>query len=231
MLSNSSNLGCHDVAAPQYHSQKRRTLVYIIDVIPSAPPLYPELPKEPNEMNAKNFRLNKANLILAYLEGQTKHYEKVRKKYVRARSTLHKIAITSGSISVVLKGSGVATSLAGLGIIVGVPLAGVGAACGIISAVATGIMKKLSTKISKHDTTIALSRAKVNTITDLVSKALRDRKIDDIEFSLILAEEDKYEKLKTDMRNKKTVVKDLSEESRKKIYQEAKEELQRKLAQ
>ena len=33
------------------------------------------------------------------------------------------------------------------------------------------------------------------------------------------------------LETRKTVVKDLSEESRKKIYQEAKEDLQRKLAQ
>ena len=206
-----------------------------MDVIkPSAPPHYPDLTSQglgPNELNAENFRLNKANLILAYLEGQTKHYEEVRKKYARSRSVFHKLSITTGSLSVALATSGLATSLTGPGSIVGIPLRAVGGVCGIISAFSAGITKKLSAKISKHDTTIALSRAKVNTITDLVSKALRDRKIDDVEFSLILAEEKKYEKLKSEVRNKKTVVKDLSEESRKKIYQEAKEELQRKLAQ
>ena len=92
-----------------------------------------------------------------------------------------------------------------------------------------GITKKLSAKISKHDTTIALSRAKVNTITDLVLQGFCvTEKIDDVEFSLILAEEKKYENLKSEIRNKKTIVKDLSEETRKKIYLEAKEELQRK---
>ena len=209
-----------------------------MDVIEaSAPPLYPDLasqgsPSEgPNELNAENFRLNKANLILAYLEGQTKHYEEVRKKYARSRSVFHKLSITTGSLSVALATSGLATSLTGPGSIVGIPLGVVGGVCGIISAFSAGITKKLSAKISKHDTTIALSRAKVNTITDLVSKALRDRKIDDVEFSLILAEEEKYEKLKSEVRDKKMVVKDLSEESRKKIYLEAKEELQRKLAQ
>ncbi|XP_031554479.1 uncharacterized protein LOC116291451 [Actinia tenebrosa] len=132
-------------------------------------------------------------------------------------------------MSVALTGTGVATSLTGPGIVVGVPLASVGAVCGIVSAVTTGIIKQLSGKISKHDTHIALARAKANTIADLVSKALRDRRIDDTEFSLILAEEKKYGELKSG--NKKTIVKDLSEESRKQIYQKAKEDLQRKLAQ
>ena len=198
-----------------------------MDVIKaSAPPLYPDLADSP-----ENFRLNKANLILAYLEGQTKHYKEVRKKYVRARSVLHNVSITAGSLSVALTTSGLATSLTGPGSIVGIPLGAVGGVCGIISAFSAGMMKKLSAKISKHDTTIAVSQAKVNTITDLVSKALRDGKIDDVEFSLILAEEEKYEKLKSEVRGKKTIVKDLSEEARKKIYQNAKEDLRRKLVQ
>ena len=37
--------------------------------------------------------------------------------------------------------------------------------------------------------------------------------------------------LKLEVRNKETIVKDLSEETRKQIYQAAKEDLQRKLAQ
>ena len=151
-----------------------------MDVIePTAPPIYPQL--GPNEMNAENFRLNKANLILAYLEGQTKHYEEVRKKYARTRRVFHKLSITAGALSVALATSGLATFLTGPGSIVGIPLGVVGGVCGIISAFSAGITKKLSTKISKHDTTIALSRAKVNTIADLVSKALRDRKIDDVD--------------------------------------------------
>ena len=143
----------------------------------------------------------------------------------------HNVSITTGSLSVALATSGLATSLTGPGAIVGIPLGAVGGVCGIISAFSAGMMKKLSAKISKHDTTIALSRAKANTIADLVSKALRDGKIDDVEFSLILAEEEKYEKLKAEVSDKKTIVKDLSEEARKKIYLEAKEELQRMLAQ
>ena len=122
-----------------------------MDVIKaSAPPLYPDLASQ--DSPGENFRLNKANLILAYLEGQTKHYKEVRKKHVRARSVLHKISITTGSLSVALTTSGLATSLTGPGSIVGIPLGAVGGVCGIISAFSAGMMKKLSAKISKHDT-------------------------------------------------------------------------------
>ena len=56
--------------------------------------------------------------------------------------------------------------------------------------------KLLSHKVSKHEQTAALAKSKANTIHDLVSKALQDNKISDKEFSLILAEVDKFEKLK-----------------------------------
>ena len=50
--------------------------------------------------------------------------------------------------------------------------------------------------------TVSLAKAKVNTIHDLVSKALKDNTISDQEFSLILSEVDKFEKLKMEIRQK-----------------------------
>jgi len=195
-----------------------------MDVLPSAPQIYPNL-----EL-AENFRLNKANLILAHLQQQTKHYESVRKGYARAQNILQKTSITTGSLSVVLTTSGIATSVTGPGVVVGIPLGAVGGLCGIISAVTASVAKKLSGKISKHDSTISLSRAKANTIADLVSKALRDRKIDDVEFSLILAEEGKYEKLKAEIRHPNPGVRDDSE-LKKKIYSQAMVDIRKKIDQ
>ena len=195
-----------------------------MDVLPSQ--IYPNL--EP----AENFRLNKANLILAHLQQQTKHYEwvMIRKGYARAQNILQKTSITTGSLSVVLTTSGIATSVTGPGVVVGIPLGAVGGLCGIISAVTASVAKKLSGKISKHDSTISLSRAKANTIADLVSKALRDRKIDDVEFSLILAEEGKYEKLKAEIRHPNPGVRDDSE-LKKKIYSQAMVDIRKKIDQ
>ena len=63
-------------------------------------------------------------------------------------------------------------------------------------------MKRLSSKVSKHEQTAALAKAKTNTIRGLVSKALNDNEISDKEFSIIIAEIDKFNSLKRSIRQK-----------------------------
>ena len=62
--------------------------------------------------------------------------------------------------------------------------------------------KRLSGKVSKHEQTVAIAKTKLNTINDLVSKALKDNVISDQEFSIILAELEKFQKLKLEVRQK-----------------------------
>jgi hypothetical protein len=143
------------------------------------------------------------------------HYEKVRKKYAKTRSVFHSIGVTCGTLSVVLSASGFRTSLTGPGIAIGVHLGALGGLLGIVSACSAAATKKLSKKVSKHENTIQLAKAKANTVADLV---LRDGNVDEKEFEIILAEEHKYTKLKNEIkqRNQIEIVRDLSEESRKK---------------
>ena len=156
----------------------------------------------PNNPDPNNFRLQKSCEVLQNLEKEIKHYEEVRKKYNRARGIFTKISVSSGVFSVILSASGLGTSLNGLGAVVGIPLGAVGGICGGISVGFGYASKRLSYKVSKHEQTVSLAKAKVNTINDLVSKALKDNKISDQEFSRILSEVDKFEKLKQEIRQK-----------------------------
>ena len=61
-------------------------------------------------------------------------------------------------------------------------------------------LKKLSNKVSKHEQTVALAKSKSNTISSLVSKALSDNSISDSEFALIMAEKEKYNIMKQEIR-------------------------------
>ena len=131
-----------------------------------------------------------------------RHYENVRKKYNRAEGIFNKISVGSGMVSVILSASGLGTSLTGFGAVVGIPLGAIGGLCVGVSVGFAMASKLLSHKVSKHEQTVALAKAKANTIHDLVSKALQDNKISDQEFSLILAEVDKFEKLKYEIRQK-----------------------------
>ena len=165
--------------------------------------LYPQLDVELN--NGDNFRLQKINLVLYKFNEDYKHYEGVRKKYSRTRSIVQATAVTTGSLSAILTVSGIGTSLTGPGIIVGVPLSAIGGFFGLVSAVFGIATKKLTKKISKHERTIQLIKSKQNSIADIVSKALKDNKIDDKEFELILNEVEKYNKLKASIRELKNI--------------------------
>ena len=133
---------------------------------------------------------------------EIKHYEEVRKKYNRARGICTKISVSGGFISVILSASGLGTSLTGFGAIVGVPLGVVGGVFGGLSIGFGFASKSLSGKVSKHEQTVAIAKSKLNTINDLVSKALKDNVISDQEFSIILAELEKFQKLKQEVRQK-----------------------------
>ena len=187
--------------------------------------LYPKLPinGDPN-----NFRIQKSCEVLNNLKKEIKHYEDVRKKYNRARGIFTKISVCSGVISVILSASGLGTSLTGFGAAVGIPLGAVGGFCGGISVGFGAASKRLSHKVSKHEQTVSIAKAKVNTIHDLVSKALKDNTISEQEFSLILSEVEKFEKLKLEIRqkNRKDTEKNLNMNQ---IRREVREEILKEL--
>jgi len=159
--------------------------------------IYPNIPQ-----SGDNFRLQKTYDALGSLEKEVKHYENVRKKYKRVQSTFSKLSMSTGFLSVILGSSGLGTSLSGFGLVVGVPLGALAGVFGLTSVGCAAVSKRLSQKVSKHDQTVAVARSKVNSIRDLVSKALKDNKISDEEFSLILSEVDKFEELKFQIRQK-----------------------------
>ena len=60
----------------------------------------------------------------------------------------------------------------------------------------------ISRNVSKHEITVSLCRAKLNTIKDIVSQALTDNKISHEEFLLIKSEVDKYHEMRNSIRRK-----------------------------
>ena len=167
--------------------------------------IYPQLPNNvdpSSSLQSVNFRLQKSSEVLQNLEREIKHYEDVRKKYNRVRGIFTKISVCGGFISVILSASGLGTSLTGFGAVVGVPLGVVGGIFGGVSVIFGVATKRLSNKVSKHEQTASIAKSKLNTINDLVSKALKDNVISDQEFSIILAELEKFQKLKLEVRQK-----------------------------
>ncbi|KAH3887581.1 hypothetical protein DPMN_011599 [Dreissena polymorpha] len=99
-----------------------------------------------------------------------------------------------------------ATGIGVLSTIIAAPIAiameGAALGIGLLSIVGSQTNKKLSMKAEKHEKIKTLADAKLNTIRDLISKALADDRISDEEYSLNLSELDKFNQMKEEIRSK-----------------------------
>ena len=97
--------------------------------------------------------------------------------------------------------------MTGFGIVASPALAGVVTVLGLSSVAFAAVSKRLERKVTKHEKIYTLAPAKQNSVFELVSKALTDKRISDSEFAIILREVQKYHELKAAIRdgvNKKT---------------------------
>ena len=166
------------------------------NIIPSAPPLYPSLQRE----SVGDYRLKKISDCQKELENEISHYRRISKKYKRAKTIINAFATSTGVLTVVLSSAGLTTSWTGIGIIAGAPLAGIAGLMGIASTAAGVSSIKLNTKVTKHEKTISLAESKHLSVSRLVSKALTDGEVSDVEFNLILREIENYYSLKGQLR-------------------------------
>ena len=176
-----------------------------MNVLPSAPAyneaqqLYPT--QELTQLNAEDFRLKKISDLLKELSDEVEHYRQVAKKYKRSHSIIHRSAVGVGSLSVGLSSGALTTALTGFGIVASPALAGVATVCGLASVGFAATSKMLNRKVTKHEKIYTLALAKRNSVNELVSKALADKQISDIEFTIITREVEKYHTLKAEIRN------------------------------
>ena len=105
-----------------------------------------------------------------------------------------------------------ASSIAVMSTIVAAPIAlalqGLAVGAGVFSVVGRVVNRKFTLKAEKHEKIKTLAEAKLNTISDYVSKALEDGYISDEEYSLILNELGKFNEMKEEIRSKIKVSKD-----------------------
>ena len=196
--------------------------------------IYPQLPTDNGDTGTTdaggNFRLKQCADWLSCLEKDLQDCEKVYKKYKRARSALLNLSTGSGTLSVALYGGGLGTGLTGVGLPVSVALGVVGGVCALTSVATASLAKAVSRKVSKHEKTVSVCQAKINTIKDIVSKSLTDNKISHEEFVLIKSEYEKYYEMKRSIREKNKTP-PLPHADVKKMEEEIRAEILKKLAQ
>ena len=193
------------------------------NIIPSAPPLYPSL-------NGGDYRLKKINDCQQELQNEISHYRRISKKYKRAKTIINAFAATTGTLTVVLSTASLATLLSGIGAIAGVPIAGVATLMGIASTAAGVSSERLNARVTKHEKTVSLADSHHLSVSKLVSKAMIDGSISDVEFNLILREIDNYYSLKDQLRRKVKKIENSSENiDAETLRQELKKKIQQKL--
>ena len=184
-----------------------------MNVLPSAPAYDDAQTQQPQQqqqtlypmgelaqLSAEDFRLKKINDLLKELYDEAEHYRQVAKKYKRTHSIVHRSAVGLGSLSVGLSSGALATALTGFGILASPALAGVASHCGLSSVGFTFASKRLERKVTKHEKIYTLALAKRNSVNELVSQALADKQISDVEFRIITREVEKYHELKAEIR-------------------------------
>ena len=207
-----------------------------MNVLPSAPAydqtqqqqLYPM--QELTQLNAEDFRLKKINDLLKELSDEVEHYRQVAKKYKRSHSMVHASAVGLGSLSVGLSSGALATALTGFGIVASPALAGVATLCGLGSVGFAAASKRLERKVTKHEKIYTLAQAKRNSVNELVSQAIADKQISDVEFRIITREVEKYHKLKAAIRSGvKAVTKEAATQTQGPDIEKLKEELRKEV--
>ena len=209
-----------------------------MNVLPSAPAyeqtqqqLYPM--QELTQLNAEDFRLKKINDLLKELSDEVEHYRQVAKKYKRSHSMVHTSAVGLGSLSVGLSSGALATALTGFGIVASPVLAGVATLCGLGSVGFAAGSKRLERKVAKHEKIFTLAQAKRNSVNELVSQALADKQISDVEFRIITREVEKYHELKAAIRSgaggKTAVTQEAATQTQELDLEKLKEELRKEV--
>jgi len=192
---------------------------------PSAPPeqIYPDLPSD--------FRMKKINEISAYLRDEVDHYRTVAKKYKRTKMFVNWGAGGTSVLSAIFSSASFGSAISVIGLPATIPLGGVAGGFALMSSGLIVASKKMDSKIKKHQEIVTLALAKRDTVDRLLSKALRDNRVSDDEFELIMAEYSQYNALKGAVRAKLTrkpsspnLVK-----IKKKIREEVKEENRKKM--
>ena len=171
---------------------------------PTAPNLYPELPIE----DGQNYRLQKISEIERTLINERDMRKSLYKKYKRG------INITDGVDTGLISASVILASV-GITVPIMLPLEIAAVVCGGLGMCVKLIRRKLTTKTQKHCNVQTIAESKLNSIKDIVSKALQDGEISEGEFKMVLNEMEKYSELKQEIKTTKNI--EITDEEKKKI--------------
>ena len=186
-------------------------------IYPTIPPTAP-----PDD---ESYRLKKIDELEKFLRSEVKSRDKLTKRFKR-RATASTISDTSVIAAITaLEVASIVTLTTGIGMPISVVLASTGLLLGLGSAIIHKTQKIFDSKAKKHDKIKTLAESKLDTISGLVSKAVKDSHIDHQEYQLILKEVEHYRTMKEEIRTKSKKTTDaITAEQREAILAQGREE-------
>ena len=185
---------------------------------------YPDLSRTASQ-EPQSYRLNKLSEIEAYFLNEIKVYEQNAKK-MKPDNTVTGIVDTGLITSTVITGRiSITAFTSSVGLPVGIALGETGIFLSLTTAIMQKSFKILTVKQEKHDAIKLLAQSKIDSITNIISKAKLDGGISPTEFHKVLQEVKQYGKLKADIRNQaKAKVKGITKEQREEILEQGRKE-------
>ena len=163
--------------------------------------IYPKLPPIVMQDNGHSFRLKEISAIKRELEEERKKREGLYKKYKKAANFFDVGIYVADIAGFGTEGVALAAVAGAITAPVGLALGAAGGVCFGVGLTLSVIKRKIEPKLKKHDEIRVLSEAKLNTISEFVSKALDDNQISQTEFVLIKSELRKFYEMKNGIKN------------------------------
>jgi len=171
--------------------------------------LYPVLPTAPMPANNANKGTSAHSYRLQIIKEMQKQIEHEREKRSTLSKKYHRSVQIINILDNILVGATMGLGVAGIGLLstiiaapVTIAMEAVAIGTGFLSIIGAQVNKKLALKAEKHEKIKTLADAKLNTISDHISKALKDDHISDDEFSLIISELEKFNSMREEIRSK-----------------------------
>ena len=127
--------------------------------------------------------------------------------------------VITGAISIEAFASGVGLSL------LGIALSGTSLLLFLATAITRKSFKIFTVKQEKHNAVKLLAQTKLDSISNIILKAMQDGDISPTEFHKVMQEVEKYRKLKAAIRNQtKAKVKEITKEQQEEILEQGRKE-------
>ena len=138
------------------------------------------------------FRLTKISEIRDFLDSEIQARDKLRRKYKAVWNVFYNVAQVSGVLAVGSGTGAVGTLATGVGSFVSIPLGGIAIAGGVVSGTCVALGKATMKKVEKHESVKRTAESSLNTVNNLVSRALEDGQVSNEDFHHILREMENY---------------------------------------